>query len=204
MFVCGDMIDKGPHSVRLAKELSKMSNVRCIVGNHELAFLNYYHSILAESPTDFEEVLKKLRAYFPEDGHTLDWELVDWLEALPSYIEEDEFICVHAGVPIVESGLLLPLDKVSTEELVHDRKFKDPGTFHRSPKCVFFGHTQTDCVTGETKILGYRRSADAPAKRVSDYYKIHLDTGSWSNGVLGCFCIDTLKAVYVRKQNAKK
>ena len=33
---------------------------------------------------------------------------------------------------------------------------------------------------------------------VSDYYKIHLDTGAWSNGVLGCFCIDTCRAFYVK------
>ena len=201
LFICGDIIDKGEHSIRLAKEISLMSHVHCIIGNHELAFLKYYHSILQTSPDDFDEVLKKLQNYFPKDGHLLDWDLVDWFESLPTYIEEEDFICVHAGIPLDKSGYLLSLSQVDVEQLAHDRRFKDPNLIHYSPKCVFFGHTQTDCICGENKILGYRRNHHAPPKTIKDYYKIHLDTGAWSNGVLGCFCIDTLKAIYVKKTN---
>ena len=199
LYICGDIIDKGPESIRLAKYISKLKNVRCIIGNHELAFLKYYHSILEASPEDFDEVLKKLQAYFPDDSDLLDWDLIDWFDSLPAYIEEDEFICVHAGILIDESGCLLQLSQVSVEQLVHDRRFKEPNVIHRSPKCVFFGHTQTDCICGESKILGYRRNSGETLKKIKDYYKIHLDTGAWSNGVLGCFCIDTLKAIYVKK-----
>ena len=199
LYVCGDIIDKGPQSVRVAKYISSLKNVHCIIGNHEHAFLKYYHSLLDTSPEDFDEVLKKLQTYFPEDGHLLDWDLVDWFENLPAYIEEDGFICVHAGIPIDDFGYLLPLSDVSVEQMVHDRRFKDTDVIHNSPKCVFFGHTQTDCICGESKILGYRRNTAETAKTIKDYYKIHLDTGTWSNGVLGCFCVDTLKAVYMRK-----
>ena len=199
MYICGDIIDKGDESVRLAKYISGLKNVRCIIGNHELEFLKYYHSMLEASPEDFDEALKNLREYFRNDGHLLDWDLVDWLDGLPTYIEEEDFICVHAGIPIDESGYLLPLSDVDIEQLVYERRFKDPKTVHFSPKCVFFGHTQTDCVCGEAKILGYRRNNGLPPKTIRDYYKIHLDTGSWSNGVLGCFCIDTLKVAYVKK-----
>lgn len=199
LYICGDIIDKGPESIRLAKYISELKNVRCIIGNHELAFLKYYHSILEASPDDFDEVLGKLQAYFPEDGYLLDWDLIDWFDSLPAYIEEDEFSCVHAGIPIDESGYLLQLSQVDIERLVHDRGFKEPNVIHRSPKCVFFGHTQTDCICGESKILAYRRNSSATPKTIKDYYKVHLDTGAWSNGVLGCFCIDTLKAIYVNK-----
>lgn len=137
--------------------------------------------------------MKKLQTYFQIDGHLLDWDLLDWFESLPSYIEEKEIICVHAGIPIDESGCLVPLSKVNIEQLVHDRRFKEPNVIHRSPKCVFFGHTQTDCICGESKILGYRRNSSVTPKTIKDYYKIHLDTGSWSNGVLGCFCIGYVK-----------
>ena len=199
LFVCGDIIDKGESSVRLAKEISSMNNVFCILGNHEVAFLKYYHSILEDSPGNFDLTLKKLQSYFPTDGYLLDWDLVDWLDSLPAYIEENDFICVHAGMPIDESGALQPLDTVRVEQLVHDRRFKDPKVLHNSPKCVFFGHTQTNCICGEPKILGYRRK-NSKTKTIRDFYKIHMDTGSWSNGVLGCFCIDTLKAFYVKKE----
>ena len=199
MYICGDIIDKGESSVRLAKYISSFSNMHCIVGNHEVAFLQYYHSLLENSPDNFDEVLGKLQAYFPHDGLLLDWALMDWLDSLPNYIEEDEFICVHAGIPVDKHGMLIPLSDVSTEYLVHDRRFKDPKLIHNSPKCVLFGHTQTDCVCGENKILGYPRNNQKSSKSIKDYYKIHLDTGSWSNGVLGCICIDTMKVYYVNK-----
>lgn len=204
LFICGDIIDKGKQSVRLAKHISKMNNVYCIIGNHELAFLKYYHSILQNSPEDFDEVLKRLQSYFPNDGYLLDWDLVDWFESLPAYIEEDEFICVHAGLPIDDFGYLCSPSKISVEHLVHDRKFKEPEIVHCSQKCVFFGHTETDCICGENLILGYRRNNILIPKTVKDYYKIHLDTGAWSKGILGCFCIDTLNVFYVNKANNKR
>ena len=199
MFVCGDIIDKGEESVRLAKYISERDNIRCIIGNHELAFLKFYHSILETSPQDFDGVLQQLRDYFPNDGHLLDWETVDWLDALPEYIEDEDFICVHAGIPIEDDGSLRPLTEVETESLVYDRRFKEPDVVHSSPRCVFFGHTQTDCICGENKILGYLRPGIIRPKSIRDYYKVHLDTGTWSSGTLGCLCIDTLKTVYVKK-----
>lgn len=200
LYICGDIIDKGEDSVKLAKYISSFPNMYCIVGNHEFAFLKLYHSILETSPDNFDEVLKKLQGYFPEDGHLLDWELVDWLDSLPLYIEKEDFICVHAGIPLDERQCLLSLRDVSAEQLVYDRRFKDPAVVHFSPQCVFFGHTQTDCICGESKVLAYPRNSSSPPKTIKDYYKIHMDTGAWSNGVLGCVCLDTLQVVYVKKE----
>lgn len=81
MYICGDIIDKGESSIRLAKYIFSFPNIHCIIGNHEYAFLKYYHSILETSPEDFDEVLRKLQTYFPEDGHLLDWDLMDWFES---------------------------------------------------------------------------------------------------------------------------
>lgn len=199
MYVCGDILDKGESPVRLAKYISSFPNIHCILGNHEFAFLQRYHAVLQTSPEDFDAVLRQLQSYFPADGKLLDWDLLDWLDSLPAYLEEADFICVHAGIPTDAEGKLLPLSHVQVEELIYDRHFKDPGTVHKSQPCVFFGHTQTDAVCGENRILGYRRDRRTPVNSVSDYYKVHLDTGAWNSGVLGCFCMDTCKAVYVRK-----
>ena len=198
MFVCGDLIEKGERSIALAKYVLSFPNIRCVLGNHELAFLKYYHSLSEMSPDDFDAILGKLQAYFPEDGYLLDWDLVDRLEALPAYIEEDDFICVHAGIPLDGASNPLPLCKASPEELVNDRRFKDPHLSHNGSKCVFFGHTHTDCICGEPKLLGYRRRGERTGS-IRDYYKVHLDTGAWKSGVLGCFCIDTQKAIYIKK-----
>ena len=199
LYICGDIIEKGDRSLKLSKYISSLPNVRTILGNHEYAFQKYYRAILETASDDFEAVLKKIQEFFPNDRDLLDWDLVDWFESLPAYIEEDEFICVHAGIPLDTQQRLLPLSEVSVEELVYDRRFKDPNVIHYSPKCVFFGHTQTNYINGENKIIGYPRNGKRTPEKVSDFYKIHLDTGTWSNGVLGCFCMDTLKAVYVSK-----
>ena len=176
-----------------------MPNVRAIIGNHEYSFLKYYHSLAEECDGDFDSLLLRLREYFPNDGHLLDWETVDRLDNLPSYIEEDDFICVHAGIKLDNEGFPLPLRTTETEFLVHDRKFMLPETVHYGPKCVFFGHTQTNGICGDDKILAYRRRDRASVGNISDYYKVHLDTATWSSGVLGCFCIDTCSAFYVKK-----
>ena len=202
MYICGDIIDKGKHSVRLAKLIFSMPNIHVIKGNHEYYFLMYYDSLMKTATDDYEEVLNKLRGYFPEeDGKLLDWETVDRLEALPDYVEKDDFICVHAGIPIDDDGKLLPLESVFIGSLLNDRHFKDADFVHTSPKCVFFGHTTTDCVCDENRILAYTRQKHYDRKlSINDFYKIHLDTGANINGVLGCFCMETLKAIYVKKR----
>lgn len=198
LYICGDIIDKGPQSVRLAGYISSLKNVHAILGNHEHMFLQFYHSLLSDSGESSDAIMSKLREYFP-DGELLDWEIVDFIDGLPAYIEEEDFICVHAGVPLDSQRRILPLSSASVNQLVNDRRFKEPSVKHESEKCVFFGHTQTNCISGECKILGYPREKGKKPSTVSDFYKIHLDTGAWSNGVLGCFAIDSLRAFYVYK-----
>ncbi len=198
MYICGDIIDKGPQSVKLAKFVFSHPNMYCIAGNHEHAFLKLYHALMAQSPEDFDAVLRKLQEYFPDD-EPLDWDTVDRLDGLPYYIETNDFICVHAGVPIEKDGRLAELSKVEKEKLIYDRSFKNADAKHISPKCVFFGHTQTDYVCGKPVILAYRKRNKPAPYALEDFYKIHLDTGAWSNGVLGCFCIDSCQVYYVNK-----
>lgn len=202
LIVCGDIIDKGRDSIKLAKYIFSMSNAKCIAGNHEYAFLKYYWALMKDSPTDFDALLKKLQNYFPYDGNLLDWKTVDDFENLPYYIEEKDFICVHAGVPLDKDKHILPFEKITREQLVYDREFKNKDLVPIDSKCVLFGHTPTNYICGEDKILAYKRkTVKYRCNNISDFCKIHLDTGTWLNGVLGCFCIDNCSEVYVMKTN---
>jgi hypothetical protein len=198
VYICGDVIDKGEHSLKTLRLVCELPNAKMILGNHEDMFLKYYRSLMSES-SDFDYILEKLRGYFPCDGDLLDFELMDFLEGLPIFIREPNFICVHAGIPTDSEGRLLDPKTVSPEILLNDRRFKEPTFRHESPECVFFGHTQTNGISGQDKILAYLRDRKRPPKDISDFYKIHLDTGAWCSGVLGCFCIDSLRAFYVSK-----
>ena len=195
MIICGDMIDKGPDSVRLAQFIFQQPNIQCIMGNHEYAFLKRYEALMKVATNNFDLVLKSLQEYFPNDGYLLDWDTVDKFEQLPYYIEEKEYVCVHAGIPLGADGRFIPWDEVSIEQLVYDRNFKEPNVLPNEHKCVFFGHTPASYVSGEDKILRYPRIAK-PTK-ISDYYKIHLDMGTMSSGIVGCICMDTGEEYYV-------
>ena len=39
LYVLGDILDRGPHPLRLLRKLMEMPNVVCLVGNHELMAL---------------------------------------------------------------------------------------------------------------------------------------------------------------------
>lgn len=199
LFVCGDIIEKGQNSIKLAKLISQMPNVKCIVGNHEYAFLKYYWGLVKGYKLSSDALLGKLQEYFPEDGYLLDYGLVDWFESLPFYIEEDDFICVHAGLPLDGNGHILPIENAIPEQLVYDRTFKGKSIIVRGGKCVFFGHTPTSYIlNGDSKIIAYLKP-NRKGDSISDYYKVHLDLGTWMSGTLGCFCIDTCKCFYVKK-----
>ena len=93
----GDIIDKGPDSIRLAKLLFSMPNVYCIAGNHEYDFLKYYRALMRQTE-EYDLVLEELRGYFT-DGKLLDWETVDKFDFLPFYVETDDFYrrsCGHS------------------------------------------------------------------------------------------------------------
>ncbi len=196
---CGDVVEKGRHSIRLAQLLFSMKNAVLLAGNHEYAFLKYYWGLLQRSPADFDSVLRFLQKYFPDDGELLDWETVDRFEAMPYYYEAENYICVHAGAPLDREGRILPLKEASPEQLVYDRIFKDPGVLPRGGKCVFFGHTPTVNLGFAPEIKCYPREEKC-GNGVENYYKIHLDTGTWISGVLGCFRVEDCRRFYVNKE----
>ena len=197
MVIVGDIVDKGPESIRLAQFVFSQPNISCLMGNHEYAFLRYYWAMMEKVSTNFDGALKKLQEYFQGDGHLLDWDTVDAFERLPWYIEGSDYICVHAGIPLDEEGRLMPFGEVERERLVYDRDFKEPNVLPSGSKCVLFGHTPACYVSGENRILRYPKT-ERPSK-ISDYYKIHLDMGTMSSGVLGCICKETLEEFYVTK-----
>ena len=201
LYICGDIIEKGEDSVKLLKLISMMPNAHAIRGNHEEAFLDYYYSLMRENE-DYDAVLERLREYIFGDGHLLTWDLVEYIEELPYYLETEDFICVHAGLPLDESGAVPELESVPPEELLYNRKFKNPDVLPRNSKCVFYGHTSSVAVFGDAKIVGFYRGKDKP-NGIKDYIKVHMDTGTFTSGILACFCIDTCTSHFVTKKETK-
>ena len=198
LYVLGDIIDKGPESVRLLRLLLSMPNAYCIAGNHEYDFLKYYRGLMRHA-RDYDAVLERLRGYFV-NGVLLDWETVDEMERLPYFIGKAQWIGVHAGLPLRADGTLVPPKEVSVEQLVYDRRFKDPDVLPQTGKCVLYGHTPVRYLTGRDEILLYpREGARRGSDKIADYYKIHLDMMTAKSGVLGCIRLDDCRCFYVRE-----
>ncbi len=197
LIVVGDMIEKGEDSVAVVQFIRKLKNAKCIIGNHEYAFLKRYWALLRESPNNFDLVLKKLQKTF-NDGYKLTWDDIDWMESLPYFIETDEYIAVHAGVPLDGDGRIEALIDAKPEFLLYDRNFKNNTYIAKDQKPVFFGHTPVRYLTGTDEIRVVTKTAKPP-KRFNEIQKIHLDTGAYLSGVLGCYCLEENLCYYVQK-----
>ena len=66
LIVCGDFVDKGKDSVRLAKTLFAMPEAYCLAGNHEHTFFQFYRTRMHSAIMDFDAILWHLQQYFPE------------------------------------------------------------------------------------------------------------------------------------------
>ncbi len=194
LFVLGDMIDKGPDSVRLIKLVFSMSNAFCIMGNHEYDFVKYYRALM-QSSRDYDRVLDALKDWF-SDGGLLDWQTMDKLETLPFYVETDKFTGVHAGIPLI-NGTPLPVGGAAPGQLVYDRHFKEKSVLPAGDKCIVFGHTPVRYISGNDNILLYPRRGTVKIGDLSDCCKAHIDTGVSLSGILGCIAADTCETFYV-------
>lgn len=201
MIICGDILEKGPHSIKLFKFVRNHSNVIFIIGNHEYDFLKYYTSIMMKLDDGFDEkeVLKKINSFFPKEEDTLNWEDLDWLENCAYYYETEDYICVHAGIGLNNNNEVINPKDNDVRVLVYDRNFKDPNLIINNSKCVFFGHTPTGYLIDDYRIITYKRKDIEKVKSIRDFYKIHLDCGTSLSGVLGCLCIENCKEYYVKK-----
>ena len=65
-------------------------------------------------------------------------------------------------------------------------------------RCVFFGHTYSMAVFPDASIIVYKRDGSRGAD-IRDYIKVHLDTGAFVSGVLGCFSIEECRCYFVKR-----
>ncbi len=196
---CGDAIDKGKDSIRVVRQLLSMKNAVYIMGNHEYDFAKYFSGVKLQYGDDRNAILNLLRERFPADGDLLDWDTAERLCALPGFYETSQYVCVHAGAPLDAQGRLLPLHRARIEQLVYDRDFKEKTVLPQDGRCVFFGHTPTVYIDPRCRILAYLRRG-AVGKTVTDYCKIHLDTGVYLTGTLGMFRVEDCHCFYVSER----
>lgn len=137
LILTGDIINRGPFSFKMLKWV-KDNQIEMVRGNHEQAFL----SCVEKNNWPFP-LLKQLKEEMK--GELAFW--VKWLSNLPFYIEEKDFLVVHAGlIPqknIQNSDPYLLMNIRTWDGQGKDIKNeKNPAwyNFYKSKKLVVYGH----------------------------------------------------------------
>lgn len=89
LFFVWDIINKGPDSYKVLNYIYKNRNqFKCVIGNNEVNFLNYLEWDFTPKHKIFKKLKKKILK------HKKD-KLIKYIESLPLYIEEKDFILLH-------------------------------------------------------------------------------------------------------------
>ena len=196
LFVLGDVIDKGKDVQKLLNLLfgELRDNAVVLAGNHEYELIKLVTDLIVKDASD-DVILSECKKFLGIEN--LNLQDVDDIMNMPYTHEEDDFILVHAGVPFDIKGNPIPLEQAAIEDLVYDRQFKRESFLPENTKCVIFGHTPTCYIDGQKgKIIKYQKS-NTIGNHPKDYYKIHIDTGNYLTGILGCVRLDDMQEFYV-------
>lgn len=137
LILVGDIINRGPQSFDMLKWVKK-EGVEVVLGNHEQAFIRGVQKNRPLRPI-LEQLRKEMRQSIKE------W--VSWVSSWPLYIEEEDFIIVHAGLVPGEHPRHSDPDCLMNIR-TWDRKGKDIKdetnppwyTFYKERKLVIYGH----------------------------------------------------------------
>lgn len=196
LFVLGDVIDKGKDVQKLLNLLfgELRDNSVVLAGNHEYDLIKLVTDLISKDASD-DVILSECKKFLGVEKLTL--QDVDDIMNMPYTHEEDDFILVHAGIPFDIKGNPIPLEQAPIEDLVYDRRFKNENFLPPNTKCVIFGHTPTFYIDGRKgKIIKYQKE-NTEGNNPKDYYKVHIDTGNYLTGILGCLRLDDMQEFYV-------
>lgn len=89
LWICGDLINRGPDSLGMLRRLRAWRGpLRCVLGNHDLAVLAQARRAVPKLGATARELL----------GATDAGALLDWLQAQPLLVEAQGLTMVHAGL----------------------------------------------------------------------------------------------------------
>ncbi|MCR9203284.1 MAG: metallophosphoesterase [Halobacteriovoraceae bacterium] len=180
----GDLINKGPHSKKVVRFVME-GGFESIVGNHERGFLRSL-----EDPRYFKKGFKKFYESF--DNKKERSKVIEWIQSLPVFIEDEGFICVHGGL---QPGV--PLEKQKPEIVTRIRTWggdpevldneEDPAWYelYKEEKLVVFGHWAMRGLIERENVVG-------------------LDTGCVWGGSLSALILPERKIVSVEAQQQYK
>ncbi len=204
LFVLGDVIDRGPHPIKLLQKLMTMPNVICLVGNHELMGLEVLEFLNKEITEDSIDELdvnmtnniitwqmngsKTTTTEFRQLSAEERQDVIDFIRDFSVYekveVNGQKYLLVHAGL-----GNYSPdkdIEDYSLYELLWMRA--DYNQKYFDDVYVISGHTPTQTIEDNSR----------PGYIYRKNNHIAIDCGAcFSEGRLAALCLDTGKEYYV-------
>lgn len=203
LYILGDVLDRGPHPIKVLLKLMEMPNAVPIVGNHELMALECLEFLCREIT---EEALMNLDAEMSnnliswqrngsmsttDEFHKLDREMrqevLEYIKEFQLYeqltVNGTQYLLVHAGLGNYSQNK--DIEDYSLKELVWDRA--DYETQYFDDVYVVTGHTPTQHIEGN----------DRPGSIYRKNNHIAIDCGAcFYGGRLAAICLDTGEEFY--------
>ena len=203
LYILGDVLDRGPHPIKVLLKLMEMPNAVCIVGNHELMALECLEFLCKEITEEAiagidSQMVDNLLSWqmngsvtTTDEFHKLDPEtrqdVIDFIKDFLIYEEltvgGKNYLLVHGGL-----GNYSPekeIEDYSIEELVWDRA--DYETQYFDDIYVVTGHTPTQGIEGNPR----------PGYIYQSNNHIAIDCGCYlPGGRLAAICLDTGEEFY--------
>ena len=203
LYILGDVVDRGPHPIKTLLMLMNMTNVICLVGNHELMALECLEFLMKEitdkSIDEMDEnMINNLLTWqangssttldeFYELDADLKQDVIDFIKDFSIYeevkVEGRNYLLVHAGL-----GNYSPendIEDYSLHDLVWARADYDTQYFEDT--YVVTGHTPTQIIEGNPR----------PGYIYKKNNHIAIDCGAhFPGGRLAAICLDTGEEFY--------
>ncbi len=204
LYIIGDVIDRGPHPIKLLRKLMSMPNVICMVGNHELMGLEVLELLNTEITEDSinnldanmtnnlitwqingsKTTINEFYKLSPEERQ----DVIDFIRDFEVYVKLEvagqKYLLVHAGL-----GNYSPdkdIEDYSLYELLWMRA--DYNQKYFDDVYVISGHTPTQTIEDNSR----------PGYIYRKNNHIAIDCGAcFSEGRLAALCLDTGKEYYV-------
>ena len=203
LYVLGDILDRGPHPIRVLLKLMEMPNAICLVGNHEymavecLSFLmqevtdrsldELDHKTLDNLVTWQYNGAKTTLDEFRALSREMQEEVIDFIKDMSIYEEltvgGQGYLLVHAGLGNFDPARTM--DDYSLHDLIW--KEADYSQQYFDDKIVITGHTPTQFIKGNPK----------PGFIYRHQNHIAIDCGAYlPDGRLAALCLETGEEYY--------
>ncbi len=204
LYVLGDVLDRGPHPIKVLLKLMEMPNAICLTGNHEYMAVECLSFLLTEVTDRALDELdvktlgnlvtwqyngaKSTIDEFRELSREMQDEVIEFIKDFSIYeevrVNGQDYLMVHAGLGNFEPSKDIEdysLKDIIWERAEYEKKYYDD-------KIVITGHTPTQMIEGNPN----------PGYIYKKNNHMAIDCGAYlEDGRLAAVCLETGKEFYL-------